>query len=146
MPAAARHDPYAGFNFVVEIAGIGAAGFSGVEGLNAWLEVIEYRSGETVGGVRKLPGLRRYANIVLKRGLTQDRQLWDWFRQGVEGSVQRKSCSIVLRDATGQGVLRWNVVQAWPCRWEASALGGTGNDVVLETVELAHEGFELVGP
>jgi len=75
-----RVDPYANFNFLVEIDGIATAGFQEVSGLGAEVDVIEYREGgNNPGAVRKFPGLIKYSNIVSKRGFTQDRSLWNWF-------------------------------------------------------------------
>jgi phage tail-like protein len=71
MAQAGRADPYVGFNFVVEIDGIQLAGFSECSGLSAETAVIEYREGNEPARARKLPGLTKYTEIVLKRGLTQ---------------------------------------------------------------------------
>ena len=70
MPAAGRHDPYAAFNFLVEIDGVVTAGFSEVSGLASEVDVISYREGGELR-VRQLPGLIEYPRLVLKRGLTR---------------------------------------------------------------------------
>ena len=71
MPATAdRHDPFAAFNFRVDIDGITVAGFSECSGLTTETDIIEYREGNEDITVRKLPGQKKYANIVLKRGYT----------------------------------------------------------------------------
>lgn len=75
MANASRNDPYRTFNFLVEIDGVTAAGFSECSGLSTETEVIEYREGSDRGGVRKLSGLTKYSNIVLKRGITASRDL-----------------------------------------------------------------------
>ncbi len=71
MASGARNDPYGQFNFLIEIDGITRAGFSEVSGLTTDTNVIEYREGDEVTTVRKLAGLIKYTNIVLKRGYTR---------------------------------------------------------------------------
>jgi phage tail-like protein len=137
-------DPYRCFNFLVEIDAVTVAGFSEVSGLTAETEVIEYRTGGTLGGARKLAGLTKYANITLKRGMTQNLELWNWYKNVVEGKTDRRSASIVLLNEAHQELLRWSVVDAWPGKWDGPALNARHNEIAIETLELAHEGLELV--
>jgi phage tail-like protein len=137
-------DPYRSFNFLVEIDAVTVAAFSEVAGLTAETEVIEYRTGGMLGGVRKLAGLTKYANITLKRGMTQNFELWNWYKNVVEGKTDRRSASIVLLNEAHQEALRWNVVNAWPRKWDGPALNARHNEIAIETLELAHEGLELV--
>ena len=127
----------------MEIDGIPAAAFASASGLESETAVIEYRTGVDATTVRKLPGLTKYANIVLKRGLTRDLSLWNWRKAIVNGKPDRRSGSIVLLDEAGKQVLRWNFVRGWPAKWEGPALNARANEVAIETLEIAHEGFEL---
>jgi phage tail-like protein len=142
MPAPQRNDPYKAFNFLVEIDGIAHAVFSEVTGLESETAVIEYRAGgENV--VRKLPGLTKFGNITLKRGITQDAELWNWRKSIVDGNIDRRNGSIVLLDDNRSPVVRWNFHNAWVCKWEGPALSAKSNEVAIETMEIAHEGLEL---
>lgn len=76
MATGERIDPYAGFNFLVEIDGITRAAFSECSGLSTDTDPIEYRDGSEDITVRKIPGLKKFANISLKRGMTKDMELW----------------------------------------------------------------------
>ena len=143
MPPAQRHDPYKAFNFRVEIEGIARAAFSEVGGLESETAVIEYRVGGEPRTVRKLPGLTKYANIVLRRGITQDPELWNWRQSVVQGKVDRRNGSIVLLDDDETEVVRWNFFQGWIAKWEGPALNAKANEVAIETIEIAHEGLEL---
>jgi phage tail-like protein len=143
VPAAQRHDPYKAFNFRVEINGIARAAFSEVGGLESETAVIEYRMGGEPTTVRKLPGLTKYANIVLRRGITQDAELWNWRQTVVQGTVDRRNGSIVLLDDDGTEVMRWNFFHGWIAKWEGPALNAHANEVAIETIEIAHEGLEL---
>ena len=142
MPAPQRNDPYKAFNFLVEIDGIAHAVFSEVTGLESETAVIEYRAGgENV--VRKLPGLTKFGNLTLKRGITQDAELWNWRKSIVDGDIDRRNGSIVLLDDTRSPVVRWNFRNGWICKWEGPALSAKSNEVAIETMEIAHEGLEL---
>jgi phage tail-like protein len=141
---AGRIDPYASFNFRVEIEGVTAAGFSECHGLEASVDVIEYREGnDRINSARKLPGLVRYPHIILKRGLTQDKSLWQWFQSVVNGEVQRSNGSIVLMDAAHNEVMRWNFTAGWPSKWAGPPLNAKNNEIAIETLEIQHEGLEL---
>jgi phage tail-like protein len=114
-----------------------------VSGLESETVVVEYRTGAESNRVRKLPGLTKYANIVLKRGLTRDLSLWNWRQSVVNGKTDRRSGSIILLDESRKQVLRWHFVEGWPVKWEGPALDATANEVAIETLEIAHEGLEL---
>jgi phage tail-like protein len=140
-----RTDPYSNYNFIVEIDGIAAAAFEECSGLAASVDVIEYREGGDKQSVaRKLPGRARFTNITLKRGITTNRDLWQWFKDILNGVVDRRNVAVVLLDSQQQPVVRWNLTNAWPAKWEGPLLKGKGTDVAIETLELAHEGLDWV--
>jgi phage tail-like protein len=144
MASGTRNDPLLRFNFRVEIDGIAVAAFSEISGLSSETAVIEYREGgDPSSTTRKLPGATRHGNIVLKRGVTTNRSLWDWRKSVIDGAVQRRNGSIVMLDERGADAMRWNFRQAWPAKWEGPTLAAKGNDVAIETLEIAHEGLEL---
>ena len=143
MPPPQRNDPFKAFNFLVEIEGITQAAFSEASGLESETAVIEYRvGGEKVNWVRKLPGLTKFGNIVLRRGVTQDAELWNWRKSIVEGNVDRRNGTIVLLDDKRNEVVRWNFWNGWICKWEGPTLNARANEVAIETIEIAHEGLE----
>jgi phage tail-like protein len=142
MPTGQRVDPYANFNFLVEIDGVTRAAFSDATGFDTTIDVHEYREGGENTTVRKLPGPTKYSNIVLKWGLTDDHELYDWILQSVKGNVQRKNGSIVALDLQGNEKVRWNFRNAWPTKWHGPDFSAKGNDAAIETLELAHEGIE----
>lgn len=142
MPAN-QNDPFGAFNFFVEIDGVTKAAFTEVSGLEVDVDVIEYREGGDPLGVRKLPGLVKYGNIVLKRGLTADHSLWDWIKKVIDGAVQRTDMTITLLDDQRQPVLAWHIKRAWPRKWTGPALNAKSSEVAIESLEIAHEGLEL---
>jgi phage tail-like protein len=149
MPPIFRDDPYLRLNFLVEIAGVSddpratRGAFSEVSGLDVEIVPIEYRTGGEDTSVRKLPGLRKFTNIVLKRGVIGDTALWNWLKSAMQGQVQRTTLTIVLLDESRKEVMRWKVQRAWPCKWSGPELNAKANEVALESLEICHEGIEL---
>jgi phage tail-like protein len=143
MATAERKDPYRGFNFRVEIDGITKAGFRECSGLDATTAPVDYRNGDEKGNiVRKLTGLNQHSNITLKRGITDDHSLWDWHKKTIEGKTQRVNGSITLYDeANDQEKGRWNFVNGWATKWTGPSFNATSNDVVIEQLDIVHEGL-----
>lgn len=136
-------DPYLNFNFLVEIDSIAVAAFHECSGLDSSIDIIEHREGG--GPIRKLPGSNKFSNIVLKRGITANTELYDWHRRALDGTLDRKSGSIILLDRADNEVARWNFTRAWPAKWVGPSLTAEGKDVAIETLELAHEGLYRAG-
>lgn len=144
MAVGDRADPYAQFNFLVELDGLEVAGFTEVGGLTAESDVIEYREGADEPTMRKLPGLLKYSNVTLKRGYTQNTELWEWRKTTLDGKTQRRDGSIILLDEARQEVLRWNFRNGWVSKYDGPALNSTTNEAAIESVEIVHEGLVLV--
>lgn len=144
MATGQRIDPHGNYNFLVEIQGITRAAFQEASGFDSSIDVVEHREGGENTTLRKLPAMTKYSNISLKWGTTDDRELYDWHRQWVTGdpAAQRQNGSIVLLDRQGQEKVRWNFFNAWPAKWTGPSFNAEGNDVSIETLELAHEGLE----
>ena len=138
----ARVDPYRNFRFLVEIDGIVQAGFSDCTGFGSTIEVIDYREGGEAATVRKLPGKVSYPDIVVKWGVTDSRELYDWHLAAVNGQIERKNGSIILLDDTGQEKVRWNFFAAWPSKWDGPDFSAKGNDVAIDTLTVSCERVE----
>ena len=137
------NDPFAAFNFQLEIDGITRAGFSECTGLNAEANMIEYREGNESLTTRKLHGLIKYGNVTLKWGVTQDPELFNWFKTVVDGDIDRKqTMSVVLLDEQRVEAVRWNIITAWPSKYVIPDMKSDGNEIAFESVELCHEGVE----
>jgi phage tail-like protein len=144
MATGERTDPYRGFNFRVELDNASVAGFSECSGLTFDADPVEYREGtDTPLHVRKLTGLRKFANIALKRGFTDNTELWDWYKNVLNGVSDRRDGPIVLRDEEHTDILRWNFENGWICKWEGPAMNATSNDVAIESIEICVERVEL---
>jgi phage tail-like protein len=136
--------PYTNFRFKIEIDGITQGGFSECSGLGSEVEVIEYREGaDEEAAVLKLPGRIKFPNITLKWGLTDSHELYEWHRAVLQGKIQRKIVAIILQDDSGTEAVRWNLVEAWPCKWEGPDLSAKGNEVAIETLVITCVNLEL---
>jgi phage tail-like protein len=143
-PAMPRHDPFRGFRFRVEIDAIASASFSEVVIGITTTDVVDYRDGDEPAHVRKLSGLTRFGNVILRRGMTTSLDLVQWHQQIVNGglSAARKEIAVAIEDETGADVARFTVTDAWPVKFGPIVLNATSNEVLIETLELANEGIE----
>ncbi|HEX3864908.1 MAG TPA: phage tail protein [Stellaceae bacterium] len=155
--ATSRKNPYSAFNFVVTLDGTEIAAFMEVSGLDGENAIIEYREGHDQTGnggafVRKLPGLERYPNIMLRRGITGDLTLWK-LRQAVRdatsgpefgavGSVT-PSLKVELQDETHTTVQSWTMHNAWVAKLSGPSLNAKANEIAIESVEFVCERIEI---
>lgn len=137
--------PLLNYHFTVNWGGTNV-GFMEVTGLDINIDVIEYRSGASpVQSVTKLPGLIRYSNIILKRGIVKnDTEFFQWINTIQMGTVQRRDITISLLDETHSPVMTWKARNAFPAKYSGPDLNAQCSEVAIETLELAHEGLTLV--
>ena len=140
----ARDDPFRNFKFRVEIDGVAEAAFSEVAIGETSTEAIDYREGNEPNHVRKLPGMTKYGNITLKRGVTDSQVIYQWHKDIVDGKIgdRRKSIAIVVIDEAGKDKARFVISECWPTKYDPSDLNGKGNEVFIEVLELVNEGIE----
>jgi phage tail-like protein len=142
LMAVNRRDPLRNCRFRVEIDGIAETRPSQISGIEAVIESIEYREGADPLQVRQLGGLPKYGPLILKYGLTGSKELYDWFKSGIDGKVEPRNISIIACDLEGKDLARWNLLNAWPAKYQAPDFNGRGNEVALETFEIVYEGLE----
>jgi phage tail-like protein len=138
---AAARDPYKNYNFQVEIAGINVAGFAECTGLSSEVEIIEYREGGD-DLMRKLPGLKKFGNITLKRGVTDSQELYNWHRQLLQGRTERRDGAIILLNDAREAVTRWNFRDGFPQKYEGPRFNAKSSDVAIETLVICCEYLE----
>jgi phage tail-like protein len=142
MVLARRADPYLAYSFLVEVDGLAVAGFSEVTGLAAELDVFDYREGGVNEFLHRLPGpVRHPGNLTLRRGLSESTELWDWWRDAMNGSIRRRNASVLMLGGAREVVRRWDVIGAYPVRWSGPELRAVTPAVALEALELAHRGL-----
>jgi phage tail-like protein len=138
--------PVSNFLFTLNIGGAEAAGFfAEVSGLSTENQVIEHTAADATGKPlpQRFPGQTKWANIVLKRGVDAKLDLWNWRKTVLDGAVDanRKDCTINVLDQTGAVIVTYAFVRAWPCKYSSPGLNASGNEILVEELELAHEGF-----
>lgn len=139
MTEGRKQYPYAAFNF--EIDNLIIASFSEVSGLQAETEIEEYHEGGRNNYVHKLPKVTKFPNLVLKRGITDSTELWQWHKDVINGKIERRNFSLILFDLTGVNQRRWDFTGAYPVKWVGADFKADSNTVAVETLELAHNGY-----
>ena len=145
-----RPNPYSNFNFIVLIDGVEAAAFSEVSGLDSENTPIEYREGaDPTNAMRKLPGIEKYSNVSLKRGISGTPTLWNW-RKEVRDSTStvppRKEVTIKLLNEKGdrnKPAITFKLRNAWPTKLVGPSMTAKGNDIAIEQLDLVHERLEI---
>jgi phage tail-like protein len=134
--------PLPKFHFRVEWGG-SKIGFTEVTGLNIENEMIEYRDGSSPEYHKvKMPGLQKFGNITLKRGMFNgDNEFFQWLNTVSLSKVERRDVSIALLNEKHEPVYLWRVKNAFPVKVVAPDLKSDANEVAVETIEIAHEGL-----
>jgi phage tail-like protein len=145
--AAGVQQPVGNFIFKLTLGGAEAAGyFAEAGGLSTETHVIEHTAVTTKGLPlpQKFAGQVSWANITLKRGVDKQAQLWAWRKTVLDGQIDanRKDGQIDVLDWTGAIVVTFKFIRAWPCKYSSPGLNAGGNEILVEELELAHEGFE----
>jgi phage tail-like protein len=128
-------------------------GFTEVTGLDYQVDPIEYRDGIDINlSKRKMAGLRKFSNVVMKRGVFKGvRDFYDWIDGGenakdtsvVKRKGYRRTVNITLMDEAATEVISWNLANAFPIKVQFNDMKADGNEVAIETIELAHEGVTV---
>ena len=138
--------PLPTFRFSVELGDIGVIQFQEVSGLDPHSAPLEYSAGASpVFSPVKMPGLIKSEIVTLKRGVfAKDNKFFEWFTQTSMNNVQRQMVTITLLDEAGKQAMAWTLANAWPVKVSAMDLMSDGNEVAIESLELAHEGLARV--
>jgi phage tail-like protein len=151
MAERADGNPYSNFNFIVEVDGEQIGAFTEVSGLDSETTPIEYREGaDKTNAMRQLPGVEKYTNVQLKRGIVGNSALWDWHKEVRDGGsafpARRANVTIKLLNEThdeAAPAMTWTLTNAWPTKLTGPSLSAKGNEIAIEQVELAHERIDI---
>ena len=137
--------PLPKFHFIVQWGGT-RIGFTEVTGLDMQVEAIEYREGNSPEYAKvKMPGLHKFSNITLKRGsIAGDSDFYKWINTIALNTVERRDVVISLLNEAHEPVMTCKAKNSFPVKVQASDLKADGNEVAIETIELAHEGLNLM--
>ena len=137
--------PLVKFSFRVKIGDTEIL-FQEVTGLNAETQAIEYRAGNSKQfSTVKMPGIKKYGNITLKKGIFKDdKVLWDMYKKVTMNTFERKTVTISLLDEANNEAMNWELTNAFPCKMTVTDMKSDNNEPAIETMELAHEGLSIV--
>jgi len=145
MALGKRVDPLPVSSFHLDISGKCQGTFRECTGLGSASEVIEHKSAAKSGQiiVQKVPGNLKYENIVLKRGVTDDMQVWDWRKMVEDGKIEeaRMNGTITMYDQTNKAMAEWTFDNAWPVKVSGPTLNAGANEIAIEELHIAHEGM-----
>ena len=119
--------------------------FQEVSGLDLEAQPIEYRHGDSPEfSTIKMPGIKKSGNVTMKKGVFKsDNMFWDWFNEIKMNTIKRKPVTISLLDEAGAPTMVWTLANAWPTKITGTDLKSDGNEVAIESIEIAHEGITI---
>lgn len=133
--------PIGNFHFGIEIDSITECSFAKVSGVASEVEIYTYKEGGVNGYEHQIPSATKYSNITLEKGVTNSDFMYKWFKQISEGIIVKRNFAIILWDNSGKIIRRWNFAAGYPIKWSTSELDANGNSILIEKMELAHEGI-----
>jgi phage tail-like protein len=139
--------PLPKFYFTVQLGSQDkTASFQEVSGLETETQPIEYRHGDSkLFSTIKMPGITKTGNVTLKKGIfVNDNNFWKWYDAIKMNTIKRETVTIQLLDETGSTTMTWTLRNAWPTKITGTDMKSDGNEVAVETLELAHEGLTIV--
>ena len=153
-----RSDPLPSFNFYISLVDtsstfakvmtaislVAGGGFSECSGLDCNLEIEDYNEGGENSYVHKFPTRVTYSNITLKRGVGFSEDLWNWHFSYVQGKGARRDGIIFLRDERQVPIKFWAFKRGLPLKWSGPMFNAAQSSVAIESIEIAHEGLELI--
>ena len=138
-------DPLLGFNFQLKIEGKVAGYFTECSGIGSEHEIVEHKVVDDSGHeiVRKIPGRLKWGDVTLKRGITQDLEIWKWRDLIVKGDLKgsRTAATITMFSRDYKPVAIWHFANAWPSKVSGPSLKADGNDIGVEELTIVHEGM-----
>lgn len=136
--------PLPKFHFQVQWGGA-RIGFTEISGLDVETEVIEYRDGALREFSKmKIPGMQKYPNVTMKRGVFKsDNDYFNWWNTVSLNTVERRDIIVSLLNEVHDPVMVWKIKNAWPTKIGSTDLKADGNEIAIESIELAHDGLSI---
>ena len=133
------------YHFIAEWGG-NRVEFTEISGLEIYIDVVSMRNGNLPENSElKIPGITKFAEIVLKRNIAQgDHQFFDWIRTNSFGTVERRDVVIRLLDYQHQPVMMWRVRNAFPSKYIGPVLLSGDSNLATESLVLSHDGLSLM--
>jgi phage tail-like protein len=132
-------------NFWIEINNMLEAFFEECDGLEVKTEFYEYKEGGLNTHSHKFPTRTTYGNLSLRRGFSESKKLWEWYKKTQDGTPELKNISIIVYsgDNPGTPVRRWNFTGAYPISWKISSFTVKNSEHLIESVEIVYKTMEV---
>lgn len=140
--------PPVGFSFKVEFetipTSLGDNSFQSVSGLSVDLETEEIAEGGENRFKHKIPVRSKYPNLVLKRGVLVNSEVIKWCKKALENfEIQPVNINVMLLGEDHQAIQTWNIVHAYPVKWNVGDFNAEESKLVIETLELTYNYFKV---
>jgi phage tail-like protein len=137
--------PLPSFSFQVSWGSQSKIPFQEVSGLDTETQIIEYRhSNSPAYSTIKMPGIKKFGNVTMKKGIfVKDNKFWDWYSQITMNTIARVSVVVQLLDEKSNPTMTWTLTNAWPTKISSPTLKSDGNEVAIQSIEIAHEGLVI---
>lgn len=138
--------PLPKFRFEVDLGSeLKGVAFQEVSGMDKEVQIIEYRhSNSKLFSTIKMPGIVKHGNVTMKRGIfVNDNSFWDWMAQIKMNTIKRRDVLINLLDEDGKVTMQWTLRNAWPTKISSTDLKSDGNEVAVDTLEIAYEDLDI---
>jgi len=135
-----KEEDFSSYYFIVEIDGIKTDRFFSCEGLEVETNVYEIEEGGLNTTIHKHIGQSRYPNLILKKGITKNNELSNWFHSNQNNSkLERKTMPVIYMHPSGIEIKRWDFFNAFPCKWKVQMLETKDGGFPIEIIEIAHD-------
>ena len=140
--------PLPKFYFSVTLGSDDKVSFQEVDGLESETQVIEYRHGNSpVFAAIKMPGIQKVGNVTMRKGIfVNNNTFWDWYSEIKLNTITRRTVVVNLLDETGNPKMVWTLNNAFPTKVTGTDLKSEGNEVAVESVEIAYETLQVTTP
>lgn len=137
--------PLPSFSFQVSWGSTQKIAFQEVSGLEAETQILEYRhSNSPAYSTIKMPGIAKYGNVTFKKGIfVKDQTFWNWYSQIKMNTYPRVTVVIQLLDQNQAPTMTWTLNNAWVTKISSPTMKSDGNEVAIESIEVAHEGLTI---
>jgi phage tail-like protein len=142
-----KTDPLVGFQFELDTGNAVTGYFAEVGGIGSESDVVDQKV--TAKGkpyIQKMPGRLKWTDVTLKRGITDNMEIWAWRKMVEDGDLKsaRKNCTVTMYDAAGGAAAQWTFDNAWPSKVTGPSIKADSNEFGVEEVVIVHEGMRRV--
>jgi phage tail-like protein len=85
--------------------------------------------------------------VTLRKGIfANDKKFWDWYAEIKMNTIKRRTVVVSLLDESASPKMTWTLNNAWPTKLTGTDLKSEGNEVAVESLEIAYETLVVAAP